>query len=516
MSEWLRSVCARRPSGSQSSFGLRRAGRCVLLKPSLAAEVLEPRCVLTSTGGFDSPLAQATIVLNSEETEITVLHVGNELRFVQTGTDTDLVPPQSSSRPVYLQIVGRTDGTNLVTLQFGSESNDITVDSVEGRDGLSEVTDGSLGLTIQLSSLNGLTIQAGGGNDRVTVLQSKLLPRVFDNWNYIEPLRINGESGDDTLSGGLEADDLLGGFGDDSLSGGGGDDWLTGYDFALGDQSDGNDTLVGGDGCDYLNGGSGNDLVLGGEGDDLLYGGAGDDTLRGAAGRDDLEGDEGNDVLDGGDGNDWLGGWDGNDLLMGGDGDDELHAHEGNDTLLGQAGNDKLHAHYGADLLDGGSGDDGLDGDTYSSDSPFVDTMYGGGGDGDYLDDPGDNDVIDLLGAWSFASVFELACRSDGSSGSPISLSDVIPTASDAIDPTVTAPLFELTSVAVSREDLETADASDSEDDSAASIADSAEADSTLQDQTVELESESASTDELLANQQFVDDLLDGTVSEQV
>ena len=53
-----------------------------------------------------------------------------------------------------------------------------------------------------------------------------------------------GTSGNDTLTGGSDADALYGYGGNDSLAGAGGNDSLYGYA--------GNDTLLGGDGDDYL------------------------------------------------------------------------------------------------------------------------------------------------------------------------------------------------------------------------------------------------------------------------
>lgn len=54
---------------------------------------------------------------------------------------------------------------------------------------------------------------------------------------------------------------------------------------------DGNDTLSGNLGSDAMAGGNGNDLMFGGQGDDLLLGGFGNDTLSGDKGRDLLSGD---------------------------------------------------------------------------------------------------------------------------------------------------------------------------------------------------------------------------------
>lgn len=71
-----------------------------------------------------------------------------------------------------------------------------------------------------------------------------------------------GDGGNNTLTGSINADRLYGYAGDDTLFGG-----------------DGNDLLRGGEGNDTLNGEAGNDLLIAGSGDDTLNGGSGDDLL---------------------------------------------------------------------------------------------------------------------------------------------------------------------------------------------------------------------------------------------
>ncbi|MEM8856090.1 MAG: hypothetical protein AAGD34_20505, partial [Pseudomonadota bacterium] len=102
----------------------------------------------------------------------------------------------------------------------------------------------------------------------------------------------------------------------------------------------GNDTLTGGDGADALDGGQGNDRLAGHIGDDTLGGGAGNDTLKGGGGDDSLTGGHGRDILFGGPGDDTLEGGDQSDRLNGGEGDDHLDGGAGQDRLTGGAGND--------------------------------------------------------------------------------------------------------------------------------------------------------------------------------
>jgi Ca2+-binding RTX toxin-like protein len=88
-------------------------------------------------------------------------------------------------------------------------------------------------------------------------------------------------------------------------------------------------------GNDHLTGGSGADVLMGGSGDDTLRGNDGDDILLGGDGGDDLDGGEGNDVLSGGDGDDNLNGDRGLDILIGGSGKDDLKGGNGDDLLIG-------------------------------------------------------------------------------------------------------------------------------------------------------------------------------------
>jgi hypothetical protein len=97
-------------------------------------------------------------------------------------------------------------------------------------------------LVCDAPSIAGFEVNAGGGDDRVTVTRQIKVP-----------VTLRGGSGDDVLSGGA-----------------------------------GPDKLVGGDGSDRLYGGGGGDLLLGGEGNDRLLGGPADDTLRGGYGKDKL------------------------------------------------------------------------------------------------------------------------------------------------------------------------------------------------------------------------------------
>ena len=107
----------------------------------------------------------------------------------------------------------------------------------------------------------------------------------------------------------------------------------------------GNDRLSGLNGLDLLEGGIGNDLLFGGNDDDWLFGGVGNDALSGDSGHDELIGGDGTDILRGGSGDDLLNGGMGDDILFLGSGADTVVLAPGNgtDTVLDyKDGTDKI------------------------------------------------------------------------------------------------------------------------------------------------------------------------------
>jgi len=210
-----------------------------------------------------------------------------------------------------------------------------------------------------------VVVNGGEGNDSLTVLAKN---------TEIASAGLNGEGGDDVLTG-ADSNDTLGGDG-------------------------GNDRLVGARGADVMNGGAGNDTLVwnNGDGSDTINGDAGNDgtevngsatigdvftldpnagriqfkrtnlvpfTLDTATERFQVNGLGGNDTVsasdgvgaltllsvDGGAGVDTVGGSDGPDLILGG---------EGNDALSGGGGDDRIVGDRGGDTMNGGTGDDTL------------------------------------------------------------------------------------------------------------------------------------------------------------
>ena len=250
------------------------------------------------------------------------------------------------------------------------------------------------------------TINVQGGDSGNNIDLSGVDTAVFTS---LVGVTIDGNNGDDTISGSANHDDVIdGGHGEDvitvgigsqTIDGGHGDDTITGgpsTDVING--GDGNDVIDGGAGSDTINAGNGHDVVNGGDesggtGDDII-GGHGHDTIDGGAGSDTINGKSGNDEIYGGDDSDTLHGGSGSDLLEGGDADDKVNGHGGNDTIRGNAGNDRLNGHWGHDYIDG---DDTLASTQGGNDTLFGgtdrDTLVGNQGD-DYLKGQGGRDTL--------------------------------------------------------------------------------------------------------------------------
>ena len=108
-----------------------------------------------------------------------------------------------------------------------------------------------------------------------------------------------------------------------------------------------------------LEGDAGDDVVTGGDAGDVIRGGPGHDTLTGLAGDDRIDGGDGDDRIDGGDGDDVLRGGGGDDTLDGGDGNDRLLGGDGKNLVMGGAGNDRFVVRDGKrDRVDCGPGKD--------------------------------------------------------------------------------------------------------------------------------------------------------------
>ena len=283
------------------------------------------------------------------------------------------------------------DGTT-ATLNFDGADDTETV-SVSGGLLVHTTTGGGLNSTSDWDSTTAgdqtvpadgtfiVVVNGGDGNDALTVLAKTT--EIFNT-------TLNGDGGDDVLTGADTNDGLTGGDGNDRLTG------AKGTDAFHGDA--GNDTLVwnNGDGSDrMLVGDAGNDGVeVNGSanlGDIFTLvpepGGVKFErtnlvpfTLDTATERFQVNGLGGNDSVaaadgvgaltllsvDGGAGNDTVSGSDGPDLLLGGEGNDVLDGRGGDDRIVGDRGNDTMSGGAGDDTLVWNNGDatDVMNGDT--------------------------------------------------------------------------------------------------------------------------------------------------------
>jgi Ca2+-binding RTX toxin-like protein len=190
---------------------------------------------------------------------------------------------------------------------------------------------------------------------------------------------INGTSGNNTLSGGLDDDSIYGFGGNDVLNGGDGNDYLDGGDdFDTLRGGFGNDTLIGGNGNDVLEGGNGNDLLVGGNGNDqfeYLVTTYGSDTYDGGAGDDTINArrNEGTaDIVN----------------VLAGSGADSItvQMYSGEAIIDGGADNDYFNLITGARLSGGGGRDLFVISDLYRGIGGFVFDQFDVGPTGDIFD----------------------------------------------------------------------------------------------------------------------------------
>lgn len=122
----------------------------------------------------------------------------------------------------------------------------------------------------------------GGGDDRFVAAPG-----------FPDRLRLVGQDGNDTLTGGAAADVIVGGEGDNVMTGNEGDDHIS-----LGNAVRTQFAEIP-DGDNLIEGGAGDDRLFGLDGEDTVNGGDGNDLLSGGRGVDRLDGEEGDDFLSG-------------------------------------------------------------------------------------------------------------------------------------------------------------------------------------------------------------------------
>jgi Ca2+-binding RTX toxin-like protein len=319
-------VDAIRPSiGAVQRLG--SAVAALILAALIVGLIAIPASAATCSGG-----TTMVIDLASQESVSLSLTGADDPRLIAVTPDDPSCTGFNTDTVTTIQING-TDGNENITIdQTGSapfpHQNTVSIDLALGGGTDALVIIGQSVADAIGFGPNGVSLDTGGTPDVIGV-------------GTVETSTVHAGGGDDTVSGkaggGLGGDfptslTLDGEVGNDALTGGNGNDAISG--------GSGNDTLKGGSGGDMLDGGSGGDVVSGGGASDTVMGGAGSDRLKGGAADDTLDGGAGEDTLTGGGGPDTVNGGDGDDRLEGGGGDDDVNGEPGRDQLSGGPGND--------------------------------------------------------------------------------------------------------------------------------------------------------------------------------
>ena len=291
------------------------------------------------------------------------------------------VTVDASGSPIVFQGDGADD--NLVlSVSAGKIAHNLP--AAQGFESATDLDAGTDGIQDANVAGANIVVRGGGGND---ILNASALGNTYNS------LEIQGEAGDDLVTGGGKADTLGGGEGDDRVVGAQGGDLMSG--------GAGNDVLVwnNGDGSDTMDGDAGNDEIevngSANAGDEFtiapgangrtkfdrvnlvpftldtlaermtVSGLAGNEKITGAPGLAGrvlltLNGNAGTDTITGGDGTDRISGGEAADVLDGGAGDDFVTGDRGADQMLGGAGQDVLEWNNGdgSDVATGGDGAD--------------------------------------------------------------------------------------------------------------------------------------------------------------
>jgi Ca2+-binding RTX toxin-like protein len=165
-----------------------------------------------------------------------------------------LPSPAAAQGPLTMLLTGDVEA-NTISIGLSADGRSYVIDSAAPLEMGASVCIHPVGLETELvceaTAISGFEVNAGGGDDSVTVAAEVPVP-----------VTLRGGPGDDRLVGGANSDKLVGGSGNDTLVG-----------RAL------HDALFGGPGDDRLYGGSGSDVLNGGPGEDQLFGGSGNNLL---------------------------------------------------------------------------------------------------------------------------------------------------------------------------------------------------------------------------------------------
>ncbi|WP_210385766.1 type I secretion C-terminal target domain-containing protein [Hoeflea sp. EC-HK425] len=265
--------------------------------------------------------------------------------------------------------VNGSDGNDIIVGESGTDTlnggggNDTFligpdggVDTFNGGDGTDRIlaAEDNVAIGIDINFAAGAVEEIGAnGFDNVTIRGDNSNNNLdFSQTMLSGIVRIDGESGSDTITGSSGNDVIRGGTGSDTLNGGDGDD-----DFLV-DLGDGVDTFDGGDGTDRILA-TEDDVAIGidihfaaGAVEEISSGGFDNVTIRGDNSNNNLDFSQtmlsGIVRIDGESGSDTITGSSGNDVIRGGTGSDTLIGGAGDDTFLWSTGD-------GTDRVDGGN-----------------------------------------------------------------------------------------------------------------------------------------------------------------
>ncbi|MBC7818986.1 MAG: hypothetical protein IAG10_19020 [Planctomycetaceae bacterium] len=422
MRTWWQLLRQRGLLGSESVRARRGAGIYISDRAlRLAAEVLEPRCLLTDATGLAADDGGGDILVDASQWDdagLTLLRDGDLVHLVRTGTRQDVIAPFAADALGQLIIRGRDGASDVLTIDVSglttpsdsslfptsmmiAKSIQFDGGSGAGHDELHVVGSlaGGAALTIQPAAIDDFSLARfvywselpglGGRFDFAyrqveltveTIVASYIVHNRFEFGAESNQIAIDyGPDGlatifDQTLGFEMQLSPYL-----IHVHARGGDDQITVNSFPAVKPSliiqgdDGNDVLIG-SGSNFLIGGDGNDLLLGGSGNDMLSGGDGNDTITGGNGDDTLGGGFGDDLFDGGLGRDCLTAFGGERCILGpnameGIGDDRFVNIEEADIVVSTGslidasafpGSVTLRGLSGNNTLIGGAGDDNL------------------------------------------------------------------------------------------------------------------------------------------------------------
>lgn len=267
------------------------------------AERLETRCLLTGvTAGFDSVAGLLTVTGTSVADQITIRRVATTSGAkidVLAGTTSQLIKSVSANllKRITVNAGGGDDKVTVAGTPGQTVAQPMTVNGGPGNDRLmsgdgNDTLNGGDGNDVLVSSRGADVFSGGAGIDEVTYASETAVNVSADG------IANDGRtSGVGTTTSTRERDNVLADV--ENLRGGAGNDVLkaTANTAATLWGGGGNDTLLSGNASDSLFGDAGSDRLLGGAGNDKLFGGDGDDELNGAAGADQFNAGTGNDVL---------------------------------------------------------------------------------------------------------------------------------------------------------------------------------------------------------------------------